>query len=34
MLKKPASVVLVGHCHLTISAAFTNVPGLIRHGVS
>ncbi|WHZ29272.1 MAG: hypothetical protein OJF51_004074 [Nitrospira sp.] len=34
MLKKAASVVLAGHCRLTISAAFTNVPCLIRHGVN
>jgi hypothetical protein len=34
MLKKSASGVLAGHCRLTISAAFTNVPCLIRHGVN
>ena len=34
MLKKAASGVLAGHCRLTISAAFTSVPCLIRHGVN
>jgi hypothetical protein len=34
MLEKPSSGVLVGHCRLTISAAFTGVPCLIRHGVN
>jgi hypothetical protein len=34
MLKKIAGSVLAGHCRLTISAAFTYVPGLIRHGVN
>ena len=33
MLKKSAGCVLAGHCRLTISAAFTGVPYLIRHGV-
>jgi hypothetical protein len=34
MLKKFASGVLAGHCRLTISEAFTNVPRLIRRGVN
>ena len=34
MLKKLASFVLAGHCRLTISAAFTNVPRLIRRDVN
>jgi len=34
MLKKPSSFVLTAHCRLTISAAFTNVPRLIRRDVS
>jgi len=33
MLKKSPRFVLAGHCRLTISAAFTSVPCLIRHGV-
>jgi hypothetical protein len=32
MLKKSSSFVLAGHRHLTISAAFTNVPRFIQHG--
>jgi hypothetical protein len=34
MLKKSPSGVLTGHCRLTVSAAFTGVPCLIRHGVN
>ena len=34
LLIKSASSVLAGHCRLTISAAFTSVPCLIRHGVN
>ena len=34
MLKKSSSFVLAGHRRLTISAAFTNVPRLIRRGVN
>jgi len=34
LLIKSASSVLAGHCRLTISAAFTDVPCLIRHGVN
>ncbi len=34
MRKKAASGVLAGYCRLTISAAFTGVPCLIRHGVN
>jgi hypothetical protein len=34
MLKKSASGVLARHSRLTISAAFTGVPCLIRHGVN
>ncbi len=34
LLKKSASGVLAGHCRLTISAAFTNLPRLIRRGVN
>jgi len=34
LLKKSASVVLARHRRLTISAAFTDVPCLIPHGVN
>src|SRR5688500_10394614 len=34
MLKKPSSGVLAGHCRLTISAAFTDVPRFIQRGVN
>jgi hypothetical protein len=34
ILKKSSSFVPTGHCRLTISAAFTDVPYLIRHGVN
>jgi len=34
MLKKPTSFVLARHSRLTVSAAFTNVPPLIRRGVN
>ena len=34
MLKKSASFVLARHSRLTISAAFTNVPRFMQHGVN
>ncbi len=34
MLKKSSSFVLARHSRLTISAAFTSMPCLIRHGVN
>ena len=34
LLKNPSSFVLTRHRRLTISAAFTNVPRLIRRGVN
>jgi hypothetical protein len=34
LLIKSASRVLAGHCRLTISAALTGLPCLIRHGVN
>jgi hypothetical protein len=34
MLKKPASLAFARHSRLTISAAFTNVPRLIRRDVN
>ena len=34
MLKQSFIVVLTRHCRLTISAAFTSVPRLIRRGVN
>jgi hypothetical protein len=34
MLKKSSSVVLAGHCRLTISAAFTSLPRFIQRGVN
>jgi hypothetical protein len=34
MLKKSSSLVLAGHCRLTISAAFTSLPRFIQRGVN